>query len=163
MEETRLITFTSNKRAFAVPLGKVREVIDMGEVEPLPDTIPPLEGLVIYRTNRVLPVFSMSQLLGSREKGVGEFLLVIGAGDELYGVRVMKIGGILSHPADEQMISDENNSDFPEGVEIARFLDKDEEIIILNLDRLFSKLTLRSSTGPANGEKCTGASPGGRK
>lgn len=163
MVETRLITFTSTRRTFAVPLEEIREVIDMGRVEPLPSSVPPLEGLVIYRSDRVLPVFSMNQLLGGKEKGGGDFLLVVEVGDELYGVRVMTIGGIANYPSDDQLISHENISDVPEGAVIARFLDKDQQVIILDLDRLFSKLTRRSDIGPTTGESLSGASPGGRK
>ncbi|MFV1956981.1 MAG: chemotaxis protein CheW [bacterium] len=140
MVENRLIAFTATQRGFAVPLVEVREVIDVGRIESIPGSIPPLEGLAIYRKDKILPVFSLNQLLGGDERGEGDFLLVVRVGSESLGIRVMKIGKVTGYPSDDHISRYEGAPDVPDGAVLGKFQEKGEEFLILDLDRLFSEL-----------------------
>lgn len=140
MAENRLIAFTATKHSFAVPLEEVREVIDVGRIESVPGSIPPLEGLAIYRKDKILPVFSLNQLLAGDEKGEGDFLLVVEVGGDLLGIRVKKIGGVTEYPPDDGISEYEGAHNVPDGAVLGIFQEKGEEFLILDLDRLFSEL-----------------------
>ncbi len=141
MVENRLIAFTATQHSFAVPLEEVREVIDVGRIESIPGSIPPLEGLAIYRKDKILPVFSMNQLLGGDERGEGDFLLVVEVGGESLGIRIVKIGRVTGYPSDDRISRYEGAPNVPDGAVLGKFQEKDEEFLILDLDRLFSELT----------------------
>jgi chemotaxis signal transduction protein len=140
MVENRLIAFTATQHSFAVPLEEVREVIDVGRIESIPGSIPPLEGLAIYRKDKILPVFSMNQLLGGDERGEGDFLLVVEVGGESLGIRIVKIGRVTGYPSDDRISRYEGAPNVPDGAVLGKFQEKDEEFLILDLDRLFSEL-----------------------
>ena len=137
MLERRLISFTVGSYRFAVPIEAVREVLNVASLVPVPGGRLPLEGILSYRGNMVLPVFSLLDLLGTRHDETGNFVVVTGPEDDPVGFRVRNMGGVI--------ISGENDEIAPWEGEfsgtndaISGVLKKTGgELILLEMDRLF--------------------------
>jgi len=96
MTERRLISFTVDGFRFAVPIKAIQEVLTVGSVVPLPGSKRPLEGIMRYRDNAVLPVFSLLDLLGKQHDETGNLIMVMGTEDDPVGFRVKNMGGVLT-------------------------------------------------------------------
>ena len=137
MQERRLISFTVGKYRFAVPIEVVREVVSVASAVPVPGGKLPLEGILQYRDNMVLPVFSLLDLLGTRHDEPGNLVVVAGPEEDPVGFRVRNMGGV--------MISGDNDEVAPYKGElslskraISGVLKKTGgELILLEIDRLF--------------------------
>ena len=64
MADTRMITFALGRHRFAIPIEDIREVINIDSVVDVPGGRRPLEGILPYRDDAILPVFSLLDLLG---------------------------------------------------------------------------------------------------
>ncbi|UCF30566.1 MAG: chemotaxis protein CheW [bacterium] len=103
MADTRLISFTSAGQDYAVPISAVREVLRVDRVESVPGSRPPLEGIVIYRENQILPVFSLPQVLGESTEVKGNFVVVVEIEGHTLGFRIERIGGVADYPSAEEI------------------------------------------------------------
>ncbi len=104
MVGTRMITFALGRHRFAIPIEDIREVINIESLVPVPGGRRPLEGILPYRDNAVLPVFSLLDLLGHEHDEENNLLVVAGTRDEPVGFRVRQMGGVMvTGPEDEVM------------------------------------------------------------
>jgi chemotaxis signal transduction protein len=137
MLERRLISFTVGSYRFAVPIETVREVLNVVSLVPVPGGRLPLEGILSYRGNTVLPVFSLLDLLGSRHDETGNFVIVTGPVDNPVGFRVRNMGGVIISGEKDEIAPWEGefsvNTDAITGV----LKKTGGELILLEMDRLF--------------------------
>lgn len=102
MADTRMITFALGQYRFAIPIEDIREVINIDSVVDVPGGRRPLEGILPYRDDAILPVFSLLDLLGHEHKEESNLVLVTGTRDAPIGFRVRHMGGVMvSGPEDE--------------------------------------------------------------
>jgi chemotaxis signal transduction protein len=142
MPERRLISFTVGSYRFAVPIEAVREVVNVASIVPVPGGRRPLEGILPYRGNMVLPVFSLLDLLGIQHDEPGTLVVITGPEADPVGFRVRNMGGV--------MITGDNNEIAPyegelslSGGAISGVLKKTGgELILLEIDRLFDLRTM---------------------
>lgn len=139
MPERRLISFTVGSYRFAVPIEAVREVISVASIVPVPGGRRPLEGILQYRGNKVLPVFSLLDLLGTRYDESGNLVVVTGPEEDPVGFRVRNMGGVMISGDNDEIDSYEGELSLAGG-SISSVLKKTGgELILLELDRLFDK------------------------
>ncbi|MDF1526056.1 MAG: chemotaxis protein CheW [bacterium] len=137
MLERRLISFTVGSYRFAVPIETVREVLDVASLVPVPGGRLPLEGILSYRGNMVLPVFSLLDLLGTRHDETGNFVIVTGPVDDPVGFRVRHMGGVITSGEKDEITPLEGESSLTSDA-IAGVLKKTGgEMILLEMDLLF--------------------------
>jgi chemotaxis signal transduction protein len=138
LDERRCITFSIGEYRFAVPIDKVREILNVTGLLPIPGGREPLEGIVPYRAGTVLPVFSLLGLLGGRGNEASDLIVVAGSEESPVGFRVGSMGGVLVvSEAEEESLPYEGDLKAPEGV-ITGILKKPEgEHILLEFDRMF--------------------------
>ena len=136
MMERRLISFHVGGFRFAVPIENIREVLNIESVVPLPGSKRPLEGILPYRDNVVLPVFSLLDLLGKQHDETGSLVIVMGPEDDPVGFRVKNMGGVLiSSEKDEIGVYE---GELTSVRAITGVLKKaGGELILLETDRLF--------------------------
>jgi chemotaxis signal transduction protein len=102
MTDTRMITFALGRHRFAIPIDDIREVINVDSVVSVPGGRRPLEGILPYREDSILPVFSLLDLLGHEHEEGSNLVVVTGTSDAPIGFRVRQMGGVMvSGPEDE--------------------------------------------------------------
>jgi len=137
MAERRLISFTVGKYRFAVPIEVVREVVNMDSSVPVPGGRRPLEGILPYRGNMLLPVFSLLGLLGIKHEESGNLVIVTGTKEDPLGFRVHNMGGVMISGDNDEIAPYEGDLSLSHGA-IAGLLKKTGgELILLDVDRLF--------------------------
>jgi chemotaxis signal transduction protein len=137
MLDRRLISFTVGSYRFAVPIEAVREVVNVVSLVPVPGGRRPLEGILPYRGNMVLPIFSLLDLLGTRHDEPGSLVIVTGPEDDPVGFRVHSMGGVMISGDNDEIASYEGELSLS-GSAISGVLKKTGgELILLEIDRLF--------------------------
>jgi chemotaxis signal transduction protein len=137
MLDRRLISFTVGSYRFAVPIEAVREVVSVVSLVPVPGGRRPLEGILPYRGNMVLPIFSLLDLLGTRHDEPGSLVIVTGPEDDPVGFRVHSMGGVMISGDNDEIASYEGELSLS-GSAISGVLKKTGgELILLEIDRLF--------------------------
>ena len=136
MVERRWITFTVGGYRFAVPIETVREVLNVASIVPVPGSRLPFEGILPYRENMVLPVFSLLDILGKRHDEDGSLVVVAGSVEDPIAFKVHSMGGVVvSSETDE---TGPYEGDLPSGDWNSGVLKKTGgELILLEVGRLF--------------------------
>ena len=142
MVERRLISFTVGSYRFAVPLEVVREVVNVSSVVPVPGGRRPLEGILPYRDNMVLPVFSLLDLLGLQHDEPGNLVIVAGHEDDPVGFRVRNMGGVMISGDNDEIGPYEGELSLSHGAISGVLKKTGGELILLEIDRLFDPGTM---------------------
>lgn len=137
MGETRFITFRAGGHDFAVPIEKVREVLTLSFVFPVPGGRRPLLGIISYRNKRVLPVFSLLDALGEEGAGTGHLIVVWGPESAPAGFAVDGLGGIVTASGQEEEIEPyQGTLGGPEGAVPAVLKKAGGDHILLEIDKV---------------------------
>jgi len=139
MLERRLISFTVGSYRFGVPIEAVREVLNVASIVPVPGGRLPLEGILPYRSNMVLPVFSLLDLLGTRHDETGSFVVVTGPENDPVGFRVRNMGGVMISGENDEIAPWEGESGITGGAISGVLKKAGGELILLEMDRLFDE------------------------
>ena len=137
MMERRLISFTVGSHRFAVPIDAVREVVNITDVVPVPGGRRPLEGIFPYRSNMVLPVFSLLDLLGIQHDEPGSLVIVTGSEEDPVGFRVRSMGGVMTSNDNDVIAPYEGELSLSGGAITGVLKKTGGELILLDGDRLF--------------------------
>jgi len=138
MPERRLISFTVGRYRFAVPIEVVREVVSITSVVPVPGGRRPLEGIVPYRDNMVLPVFLLLDLLGVAYDEPSDLVIVAGPEDDPVGFRVHNMGGVMMSGENDEVVPYVGELSSPGGAISGVLKKSGGELILLEIDRLFN-------------------------
>lgn len=136
MNEKRHITFSAGKYRFAVPIEKVREVVSATSVLSVPGGRKPLEGIIPYREQTVLPVFSLLGLLGEQGDEISDLVVVAGSGESPVGFRVRNIGGIMITSGEDEIAPYEGELKGPDGAITGILKKSGGDHIILEIDQV---------------------------
>jgi chemotaxis signal transduction protein len=137
LAERRHITFNAGKHRFAVPIEKVREVINATSVLAVPGGRKPLEGVIAYREQTVLPVFSLLGLLGDKKDETSGLIVVVDPGESPVGFRVHSLGGIMiTTGAEDEVAPYEGELKGPEGAITGILKKTGGGHILLEIDRV---------------------------
>ena len=139
MPERRLISFTVGSYRFAVPIEAVREVVNVTALVTVPGGRRPLEGILPYRGNMVLPVFSLLDLLGTRHDEPGNLVVVTGPVEDPVGFRVRSIGGVVISGDNSEIAPYEGELSLSDGAISGVLKKTGGELILLEIDRLFDR------------------------
>jgi two-component system chemotaxis response regulator CheV len=91
---------------YAMPVGHVREVAELGRVEPVPRARPELLGIKNLR-GQILPVIDLARLLGVPHTAAPACLLVAEASGRRVGFAIGEVSGLGELPdPDEETDSD---------------------------------------------------------
>ena len=138
--ERRLISFTVGNHRFAVPIDTVHEVVNVTKVVPVPGGRRPLEGIFPYRSNIVLPVFSLLDLLGIQHDERGSLVVVTGSKEDPVGFRVHSMGGVLTSSDSDEVTPYEGELSSADGAITGVLKKTGGELILLDCDRLFDRV-----------------------
>ena len=101
------IGFHLQKSEYAIPITKVREIINLPEITRLPQSSPTLTGITNLRGS-VIPVVNVKRLMHLAENGnKGSKIIVIASGRITYGILVDSITGVIG--IDESAIESPEN------------------------------------------------------
>lgn len=137
MVEGRLITVLNKGVDFAVSIDQVREVIPAGDIFPVPGSTWPFVGLMIYRQENVLPVFSLEGLLGGAEAVSGNLLLVFQRQGAVCGFPVDRIGGLIRDLSDDQFQGYEGTLQGPSEAIRGVVEEGGRQFLVIDLDKIF--------------------------
>ena len=137
MMERRLISFAVGSHRFAVPLDAVREVVNINKLVSIPGGRRPFEGIYPYRSNIVLPVFSLIDLLGGQHDEPGSLVIVTGSEQDPVGFRVGSMGGVITSNDSDEIIPYEGELSHSHGAITGVLKKTGGELILLDCDRLF--------------------------
>ena len=135
--DNRLITFHLSGHDFAVPIAVVLEVTNAEKIDDLPGAMKPLEGLMIYRDNQALPIFSLIEALGQEHDNSGDLIMVVELDKQVLGFRVDRIGRIVDGLGNDQYDPEEEvpgiNPEAVRGV----ISEKGLRVVVLRLEKVF--------------------------
>jgi len=137
--DRRFITFNAGEHNFAVPIEEVREVVSSSSILPVPGGKKPLLGIIPYREEGVLPVFSLLEILGEPEIQAGTLIVIADHDEAPIGFTVQGLGGIITASGSEdQTKSYEGELEGPDGA-ITGILEKaGEEYVLLEIGQVLS-------------------------
>ena len=151
-QEQHLVHFYVNERAYAIDIHRIQEIIYFREVTPIPMSAGFILGVIDLR-GQIIPVISLKERLGltttqAEQPASGgdrsPHILIIKVGMKTAGLlvdgvrEVIRLAAGSVHPPDQIFTGKECK--YLEG--ICHF--KDQLILVLDLDRLFSPEELRS-------------------
>jgi purine-binding chemotaxis protein CheW len=98
----QFIGFRLHNGEYAVPIVKVREIINLEQITTLPNSPEYLEGMINIRGS-VIPIINLKKLLHLPEdrENVSK-IIVIGCGKITYGILIDSISGVVT--IDEKLI-----------------------------------------------------------
>lgn len=95
-EPGRFLIFTLTQKPFAIPLMKVKEVIAVKEVTPIPQSPPYFRGVMNLR-GLVIPIMDLKTKLGMAVKGGAETsVIIMDMGNTSIGVVVDSVDSVAS-------------------------------------------------------------------
>ncbi len=141
------LLFRLGDRLFGLPMEGALEILPWRKSRTVPLSYSYVEGLMAYR-GAIYPVFQLAQLLGLPKSGAIGFtasdapapakdrsIVLLRQGDRQFGVSVDSVVKMakLEHPDDQVADIKDIRSSLIKG----RGFDDDQEIILLNFERLF--------------------------
>ncbi|HWR59841.1 MAG TPA: chemotaxis protein CheW [Thermodesulfovibrionales bacterium] len=137
--ELQLVTFTIGEQ-YGVPISQVQEIIRIGTITKVPNSIPYMEGVINLR-GRILPVLNLRKRLHLPLQDItrDSRIVVIEAGNKTIGLlvdsvsQVMKVSSELIDKAPEEVL--EINSDYITGVCKLQ----ESIVIMIDLERLIKR------------------------
>lgn len=92
----QLVGFRNGEEFFGVPISKVKEIVRVPEITPVPDMPEFLKGVINLR-GRIIAVVDMSKRLGTAGAGAGKAnrVLVLEIGGSLTGLMVDSVSEII--------------------------------------------------------------------
>lgn len=148
--EATYVTGTVADHLFGVPIGRVRDVFNVGEITPVPLTPPEIAGLSNLR-GRVVTMLDLRSRLGHGATGPrGALALGIEAGSESFGFVVDGVGEIVKLPADTleacPMHLDPSWAEMSDGVHQL----EDRLLVVLDVDAILTSIR-RAAAGQHSG------------
>jgi len=149
----QLVAFTLNGQAYALRLARVRQVVRMVEVTPLPQAPDIVLGVVSLH-GTVVPVFSLRRRLGlvEGETNISDHLIVADTEGRSVALVVDAVNGVVERSTEEITVVESivPGADYVEG--IAKI--ENGMLFIHNLDRFLSQpeqIQLRDALSKARG------------
>lgn len=138
-DELQLVTFSIGEQ-YGVPISQVQEIIRIGNITKVPNSLPYMEGVINLR-GRVLPVLNLRKRLKLSEKDISKEsrIVVVEAGTRTIGLlvdavaHVIKMSPEVVDRAPEEVL--EVDSDYITGV--CKL--KDSLVILIDLERLIRR------------------------
>jgi purine-binding chemotaxis protein CheW len=95
-EDLQLVAFVLHKEEFAVDIHKVREVLKVAQITPLPQSLDFIEGVINLR-GEVIPVVDLRKRfrLADAQKGENSRIIIVEIDDSLVGLIVDSVTEVL--------------------------------------------------------------------
>ncbi len=151
--ELQLVTFTIGEH-YGVPISQVQEIIRVGAITKVPNTLPYMEGVINLR-GRILPVLNLRKRLQLPERDItrDSRIVVTEIGTKVIGLlvdtvsHVIKVpAGFVDSPPDEIL---EVDTDYITGVGKLN----DRIVILLDLGRLLQRERIDIGEGEKDGKE----------
>jgi purine-binding chemotaxis protein CheW len=97
-----LVTFVLDREEFGIPIGRVREVLRVGDITRVPEAPPHIRGVTSVR-GRILPIVELRTRLGLPglgEPGTRARIVVVEAHGRVLGLLVDAVNQVVNVPAD---------------------------------------------------------------
>jgi purine-binding chemotaxis protein CheW len=146
-DELQLVTFTIGEQ-YGVPISQVQEIIRVGNITRVPNSLPYMEGVINLR-GRVLPVLNLRKRLKLPEKDISQEsrIVVVEASTKVIGLlvdsvsHVIKVSPEVVERAPEEVL--EVDSDYITGVcKLQNGL-----VILIDLERLIRRENIEIPQG----------------
>jgi purine-binding chemotaxis protein CheW len=146
-DELQLVTFTIGEQ-YGVPISQVQEIIRVGGITKVPNSLPYMEGVINLR-GRVLPVLNLRKRLKLPEKEISQEsrIVVVEASTKVIGLlvdavsHVIKVSSDVVERAPEEVL--EVDSDYITGV--CKL--KNRLVILIDLERLIRRENIEIPQG----------------
>jgi purine-binding chemotaxis protein CheW len=151
-DELQLVTFSMGEQ-YGVPISQVQEIIRVGAITKVPNSLPYMEGVINLR-GKVLPVLNLRKRLRlpAAESSRDARIVVIEAGNKVIGLlvdavsHVIKVSSDVIERAPEEVM--EIDTDYITGVCKLR----DNLVIVIDLERLLKRENIEIKQGEGNNE-----------
>jgi purine-binding chemotaxis protein CheW len=150
-DELQLVTFSIGEQ-YGVPISQVQEIIRIGNITKVPNSLPYMEGVINLR-GKVLPVLNLRKRLKLPEKDISQEsrIVVVEAGTKVIGLlvdavsQVIKVSPDVVERAPEEVL--EVDTDYITGV--CKL--KNRLVILIDLERLIRRENIEIAGGEGNG------------
>ncbi len=139
-EEGQMVIFRLGKEKFAVPIGKVREIITMQNITIVPRTHECIEGIINLR-GRVIPIFNIKKKFNLPQSNGDKAarIIVVDVDGHTVGMIVDEVSEVLTM---QSSIMEKPSDVLVSGLD-ERYMDKiaklgNQLVIVLNLENLMS-------------------------
>lgn len=140
--DQKLLTFSLGSEGYGVSILKVKEIIGMMEITPVPKTPDFIKGVINLR-GKIIPVMDLRIKFGMDEKEYNERTCIIVAEVDIKGVQKL-LGVVVDMVSEVVTVSDDQIEPPPEygtAIEHNSILGigkiKDRVVIILDIDEVF--------------------------
>jgi len=145
------VTFSIGEQ-YGVPISQVQEIIRIGNITKVPNSLPYMEGVINLR-GKVLPVLNLRKRLKLPEKDISQEsrIVVVEAGTKVIGLlvdavsQVIKVSPDVVERAPEEVL--EVDTDYITGV--CKL--KNRLVILIDLERLIRRENIEIAGGEGNG------------
>ena len=146
-DELQLVTFSIGEQ-YGVPISQVQEIIRIGNITKVPNSLPYMEGVINLR-GKVLPVLNLRKRLKLPEKDISQEsrIVVVEAGTKVIGLlvdavsQVIKVSPDVVERAPEEVL--EVDTDYITGV--CKL--KNSLVILIDLERLIKRENIEIPEG----------------
>ena len=150
-DELQLVTFSIGEQ-YGVPISQVQEIIRIGNITKVPNSLPYMEGVINLR-GKVLPVLNLRKRLKLPGKDISQEsrIVVVEAGTKTIGLlvdavsHVIKVSPDVVERAPEEVL--EVDTDYITGV--CKL--KNRLVILIDLERLIRRENIEIAGGEGNG------------
>src|SRR5208282_1932848 len=89
------VGFLVNDSEYTVPINKVQEIINLGQITKMPQSPPYVAGITNIR-GKIIVIIKLRRLLGFPENDRPQKIIVLGSGEVAFGILVDTITGVVS-------------------------------------------------------------------
>ncbi len=133
-KELSFLVFDVSGKLFAFDLSNVREVVRVKEVTKVPKAPPFIKGVFNLR-GQIVPLIDLSKVINTNEGKCRE-AIILSYDDELVGIAVESVKGVVRITRDDVMSPPSDASEFIEGL----IKWGDRLVSILNSEKILAKV-----------------------
>ena len=134
--EKQIVVLEMGGKGYGVPAERVREIVRLVEISPVPESPAFLAGVIDYRGELAIVVDLASRFgMEAAERTLSSHIIVMEAGDHLVGLLVDKVSDVLNAPS-SQVMKPNGDIPVPEELVTGAYEDGDSLVLLLNIDKV---------------------------
>jgi len=152
-KEVQLVIFELEDETYAIEIHKVREIIKMVDITPIPRAPSFIRGIINLR-GKIVIVTDLKERFNLEKERLGTHIVIVEADDNTFGVIVDDVSRVLRIPEEEikeapSIITEKIHADYIKGVVV---LD-DKLVILLEPSKIYSEAELVEMGSAEKAEK----------
>lgn len=136
LSEKQIVVLEMGGKGYGLPAERVREIVRLVEISPVPESPAFLAGVIDYRGELTIVVDLANRFgMPAAERTLSSHIIIMEAEDHLVGLLVDKVSDVLNAPSAEVM---KPNGDMPVPEELitGAYEDGNRLLLLLDVDKM---------------------------